>query len=198
MELAAFDILAPGLPVVFCGINPSTQAAVSGNNFGSASNRFWPVLHLAGFTPVRIAAQDDRRLLAFGCGITAAVPRATRSAGELDGRELHGSGDGLRAKIEYFRPETVAFLGKAAYEAIAGTKVDWGPQPARFAGADVWILPNPSGLNHGFSLADLVEAYTALRVARTPSLARWMARTPQGDEAAGLTPPAAPARTIRR
>ena len=128
MDLSFFDILAPDLPVVFCGINPSAQAAVSGHNFGSASNRFWPVLHLSGFTPERIPAQEDRRLLAFGCGITAAVPRATRSAGELRSHELRTSGEGLRAKIERFRPETIAFLGKAAYAAIQGDRVDWGPQ----------------------------------------------------------------------
>ncbi|WP_052119996.1 G/U mismatch-specific DNA glycosylase [Inquilinus limosus] len=184
MELSPFDILAPGLPVVFCGINPSPQAAASGHNFGSPSNRFWPVLHLAGFTPVRIAARDDRRLLDFGCGITAAVPRATRSAGELDDRELRGSGEGLRAKIEHFRPETIAFLGKAAYEAIIGTRVDWGLHPVRFGGAAAWILPNPSGLNRSFSLADLVGAYTALREACSSPLARWMARTAQGGGSA--------------
>lgn len=178
MELSYFDILAPGLPVVFCGINPSAQAAVSGHNFGSASNRFWPVLHLSGFTPERIAARDDRRLLEFGCGITAAVSRATRSAGELQGHELRDSGEGLRAKLERFRPETIAFLGKAAYEAIAGEQVDWGPQPSRFRGAAVWILPNPSGLNRSFSLADLVGAYTDLRVERSSSLTRWMTRRP--------------------
>ncbi|MGF6227182.1 TDG/mug DNA glycosylase family protein [Inquilinus ginsengisoli] len=176
MELSYFDILAPGLPVVFCGINPSARAAASGHNFGSASNRFWPVLHLSGFTPERISAQDDRRLLEFGCGITAAVSRATRSAGELHGHELRDSGGGLRAKLERFRPETIAFLGKAAYEAIAGERVDWGPQPSRFCGAAVWILPNPSGLNRSFSLADLVGAYTALRVERSSSLTRWMTR----------------------
>jgi TDG/mug DNA glycosylase family protein len=176
MDLSYFDILAPDLPVVFCGINPSAQAAVSGHNFGSASNRFWPVLHLSGFTPERIRAQDDRRLLEFGCGITAAVPRATRSAGELQGRELRDSGDGLRARLEHFRPETVAFLGKAAYEAIAGDKVDWGRQSTRFCGAEVWILPNPSGLNRNFSLTALVEAYTALRIARSSALKRWMDR----------------------
>jgi double-stranded uracil-DNA glycosylase len=162
--------------VVFCGINPSAQAAASGHNFGSASNRFWPVLHLSGFTPERVAARDDHHLLAFGCGITAAVPRATRSAGELRGRELRDSGDGLRAKFEHFRPETVAFLGKAAYEAIAGDRVDWGPQSSRLCRAAVWILPNPSGLNRGFSLSALVEAYMALRIERSSSLARWMAR----------------------
>lgn len=176
MDLSYFDILAPDLPVVFCGINPSAQAAASGHNFGSASNRFWPVLHLSGFTPERIAAQEDRRLLAFGCGITAAVPRATHSAGELRGRELRDAGDGLRAKLDHFRPEAIAFLGKAAYEAIAGERVDWGPQSSRLCGAAVWILPNPSGLNRSFSLADLVEAYTDLRIERSSSLTRWMAR----------------------
>lgn len=174
MELSSFDVLAPGLPVVFCGINPSTQAAASGHNFGSVSNRFWPVLHLAGFTPVRLKAQEDRRLLAFGCGITAAAPRPTRCAGELSGRELRSSGEALRAKLEHFRPELIAFLGKAAYEAIGGDKVDWGRQAARFGGSAVWILPNPSGLNRGFTLSGLVAAYAALRVACSASLDRWM------------------------
>ena len=186
MDLPYFDILVPGLPVVFCGINPSAQAAASGHNFGSVSNRFWPVLHLSGFTPERIAAQDDRRLVEFGCGITAAVPRATRSAGELRGREFRTARDGLRAKIEHFRPETIAFLGKAAYEAIEGNKVDWGPQSSRFCGAAVWNLPNPSGLNRGFSLADLVEAYAALRIERSSSLQRWMARV--DDRSSGRHP----------
>ncbi len=176
MELSSFDILAPGLPVVFCGINPSVQAAATGHNFGSASNRFWRVLQLSGFTTVRIPAVEDRRLLEFGCGITAAVTRATRSAAELRQREFRKSAEAFRAKLEHFRPETVAFLGKAAYEAIEGGKVDWGPQPSRFCGANVWILPNPSGLNRSFGLADLVEAYTALRIDRSLSLARWINR----------------------
>jgi TDG/mug DNA glycosylase family protein len=176
MELSSFDILAPELPVVFCGINPSLQAAVTGHNFGSASNRFWPVLHLSGFTPERIPAAQDRRLLEFGCGITAAVPRPTRSAGELHHREFRASEEAFRAKLEHFRPQTIAFLGKAAYEAIEGDKVGWGPQSSRFCGAGVWILPNPSGLNRNFGLVDLVEAYTELRIARSSSLARWMQR----------------------
>lgn len=176
MELSHFDILAPDLPIVFCGINPSPQAAASGHNFGSASNRFWRVLHLSGFTPTRIPAEEDRRLLAFGCGITAAVPRPTRSAGKLQLHEFRNSGETLRAKLEHFRPETIAFLGKAAYEAIEGNKVTWGQQPSRLCGAAVWILPNPSGLNRSFSLDDLVEAYTSLRIACSPFLKRWMAR----------------------
>ncbi|CDN46273.1 G/U mismatch-specific DNA glycosylase [Neorhizobium galegae] len=176
MELSSFDILAPGLPIVFCGINPSLKAAVTGHNFGSASNRFWSVLHLSGFTSEKISAAEDRRLLDFGCGVTAAVNRATRSAAELQHHEFRKSADAFRAKLEHFRPQTIAFLGKAAYEAIEGGKVDWGPQTSRFCGAGVWILPNPSGLNRSFSLVDLVEAYTALRTSRSSSLVDWMNR----------------------
>ncbi|WP_377810195.1 mismatch-specific DNA-glycosylase [Azospirillum sp. A29] len=139
MELSSFDILVPDLPVVFCGINPSVRTAASGHNFGSASNRFWRVLHLSGFTPVRMSAEEDRRLLAFGCGITAAVPRPTRNAGELQIYEFHDAGEALRAKLEHFHPETIAFLGKAAYEAIEGNRVSWGPQSSHFCGAAVWI-----------------------------------------------------------
>lgn len=176
MELSSFDILAQELPVVFCGINPSVQAAATGHNFGSASNRFWRVLHLSGLTPERVPAEEDRRLLEFGCGITAAVSRATRSAAELQHNEFQKSAEAFKAKIAHFQPETIAFLGKAAYEAIEGGKVGWGPQSSRFCGASVWILPNPSGLNRSFSLGDLVEAYTALKIERSSSLARWISR----------------------
>jgi TDG/mug DNA glycosylase family protein len=137
MEVSSFDILAPELPVVFCGINPSIQAAATGHNFGSRPNRFWRALHLSGFTPVKIPAEEDRRLLEFGCGITAAVPRATRAAVELQRHEFRTSEEAFRAKLEHFRPETIAFLGKAAYEAMEGGKVGWGPQSARFCGASV-------------------------------------------------------------
>lgn len=188
MELSSFDILVPDLPVVICGINPSVQAAASGHNFGSASNRFWRVLHLSGFTPMRMSAEDDRRLLAFGCGITAAVPRPTRSAGELQVHEFHAAGEALRAKLEHFHPETIAFLGKAAYEAIEGNKVSWGLQPSHFCSAAVWILPNPSGLNRSFGLDDLVEAYTNLRIACSPSLTRWMARGKFQEVAPDIAP----------
>jgi double-stranded uracil-DNA glycosylase len=176
MRLEYFDILAPGLPVVFCGINPSTVAAKSGHNFGSPSNRFWKTLHLAGFTPAQLAATDDRQILRYGCGITAAAPRATPTAAHLSRAELKRSDGGLRAKVDHFRPHTVAFLGKAAYAAIrAVPDVSWGSQADPYGAASVWILPNPSGLNRAFSLSQLVEAYRALRLARADAFDSWAA-----------------------
>ena len=77
------DILGKGLDVIFCGLNPASSAAATGYNFSSSSNRFWRVLHLAGFTDVRLQPQDERRLLEYGCGITAIVRRPTRRAEEV-------------------------------------------------------------------------------------------------------------------
>jgi hypothetical protein len=83
-----YDILMKDLVVVFCGLNPSVEAAATGHNFGSASNRFWRVLHLAGFTSHRIEAKDGRDILHFGCGVTAAVGRGTRSAADVPRSEF--------------------------------------------------------------------------------------------------------------
>jgi TDG/mug DNA glycosylase family protein len=167
------DVLAPGLAVVFCGINPGAGAAKAGHSFVNGSNRFWRAIHLAGFTPVQIPAEQDQTLVNYGCGLTAAVARPTRRADELSKDELAGAADVLRQKIEHYAPRTIAFLGKAAYAAIMETKtLDWGPQSARFGGSAVWLLPNPSGLNRGFSLDQLVEAYGALRLAVAKDLPR--------------------------
>jgi double-stranded uracil-DNA glycosylase len=77
------DILAEHLKVVFCGINPATTAAVTGHNFSNGSNRFWTTLHLAGFTDRRLQPHEERRLLAYDCGITAVVGRPTRRADDI-------------------------------------------------------------------------------------------------------------------
>jgi TDG/mug DNA glycosylase family protein len=150
--------------VVFCGINPGARAAATGHNFVGRSNRFWRAIHLAGFTPHQIAAEDDQTLLRYGCGLTTAVARPTRRADELSQAELADAGEVLRRKIERYAPRHVAFLGKAAYAAITLRRdIAWGPQPESFGGAGAWLLPNPSGLNRGFTLDQLVAAYGAFR-----------------------------------
>jgi TDG/mug DNA glycosylase family protein len=158
------DILDHGLQVVFCGINPGVDAAAAGHHFLGRGNRFWPVLHLAGFTPQLIAPRDDRSVLGCGLGLTVAVARPTRGADEILGEEFARAASALLDKLEWYRPRCVAFLGKAAYQGITGKRhVEWGEQAERLGGARVWILPNPSGLNRGFPLERLVEAYAALK-----------------------------------
>lgn len=97
-------------------------SALSGHHFSSRSNRFWRVIHRAGFTPEQSRPEDDRSLLAYGCGITAAVQRPTRSAGELSANELALAGVALRRKVMRYEPRTIAFLWKAAYAATTRTR----------------------------------------------------------------------------
>ncbi|CAN5440790.1 G/U mismatch-specific DNA glycosylase [soil metagenome] len=168
------DVLTPGLVVVFVGLNPGAGSAAVGRNFANPSNRFWKTLHGAGFTPDRLSAEDDQTLTRFGCGLTTAVSRPTRSAGELQAADYRADAEALRAKIKHYRPNTVAFLGKAAFATISRSpRLEWGSQTATFADASVWILPNPSGLNRAFSLSDLSTAYGELRHARDEAFGAW-------------------------
>jgi TDG/mug DNA glycosylase family protein len=160
------DILRKGLDVVFCGINPASTAALEGHNFSNRSNRFWLVLHLAGFTDVRLAPQEERRLFDYGCGITAVVRRATQKASDVSTEEFRQARPDFEAKMRRHAPRALAFLGKRALTAMLGRPdVAWGRQPETFAGAMTWVLPNPSGLNRGFALDALVRAYSELRIA---------------------------------
>ena len=176
------DVLGPGLDVVFCGINPAWSAAADGHNFSNASNRFWTVLHLAGFTDSRVRAEDERQLLTYGCGITAVVSRPTPTAAEVGAEEFRDARPAFEAKIRRYRPRAVAFLGKRALSAMLSARdVGWGRQPMDFAGADAWVLPNPSGLNRGFSLDALVLAYAELRTAVPRRLPRSPRVKPSSD-----------------
>lgn len=162
------DVLAHDLEVVFCGINPAATAVADGHNFSNRSNRFWPVLHLAGFTDVRLRPPEERRLLEYRCGITAVVARPTKRADEISLDEFRQARPQFEAKMRRYRPRVIAFLGKRAFSAMIGESgVSWGRFPDQFAGSTAWILPNPSGLNRAFSLGDLVAAYAELRSALT-------------------------------
>lgn len=165
------DLLATGLDVIFCGINPASSAAADGHNFSNRSNRFWTVLYQAGFTDVRLRAEDERQLLGYGCGITAVVSRPTARANEIDVEEFLRARPTFEAKMRLYEPRVVAFLGKRAVSAMLTTpNIAWGRQPSTFAGATAWVLPNPSGLNRSFTLDALVRAYSELRRALTQPL----------------------------
>jgi TDG/mug DNA glycosylase family protein len=166
MANALPDIIAERLAVVFCGINPGMTAAVAGHHFAGRSNRFWRVMHLAGFTPEEIAPEDDRAILRYGCGLTTVVERPTARADELSAEEFIAAAARFEQKIARYAPRFVGFLGKAAYAALSGRReIAWGPQPVAFGGALVWVLPNPSGRNRAFSLDQLVGAYRQLHLA---------------------------------
>jgi TDG/mug DNA glycosylase family protein len=162
-ERYASDLLRGDLDIVFCGLNPAASAVVDGHNFSHPNNRFWSVLHLAGFTDRRLSPEDERRLLDYGCGITAVAGRATQRAADVSSAELHYARPVLEATIRRYTPTMVAFLGKRGAAAMLGRPVRWGAYEAGFAGSLAWVLPNPSGLNKTFTLRALVSAYAQPR-----------------------------------
>ena len=160
------DVIAPGLRVLFCGINPGLYSGATGHHFARPGNRFWPTLHQAGFTPRLLHPSEERELLTYGYGITNLVARATATADELSPEELVAGQRRLKAKVKRYQPQVVAVLGISAYRTAFGQKiVTLGKQPDQLENAAVWVLPNPSGLNAHYQLADLAEHFRALRKA---------------------------------
>ncbi|MBZ4071613.1 G/U mismatch-specific DNA glycosylase [Escherichia fergusonii] len=156
------DILAPGLRVVFCGINPGLSSAEKGVPFAHPANRFWKVIHQAGFTDRQLKPQEAQLLLDYRCGVTKLVDRPTVQANEVTKLELHAGGRKLIEKIEDYQPQALAILGKQAYEqGFSQRGTQWGKQTHTIGATQIWVLPNPSGLSR-VSLEKLVEAYREL------------------------------------
>lgn len=154
------DVVAPGLRLLLCGINPSLRSAEVGHHFARPGNRFWPALHLAGLTPRRLLPAEQDELVALGLGLTNLAPRATRRADELTAGELLAGALALEAKVAAWRPAVVGIVGVTAYRTAFGRpRAVLGAQDARLAGAALWVLPNPSGLNAHHRLADLAAWY---------------------------------------
>jgi len=157
------DLIAPGLKVLFCGINPSLYSAVVGHHFARPGNRFWPTLHRAGFTDRLLRPSEERALLELGIGITNVCPLASASAESLTPADYASGCAVLRRKLRRYHPRAIAFLGLGAYRIAASEpNAAVGLQQRPFAGVAAWALPNPSGLNAHYQLADLVECYRAL------------------------------------
>ncbi len=160
------DLVAPGLRVLFAGINPSLYSAAAGYHFARPGNRFWPAMHDSGFTSRQLAPCEQHLLLQLGLGITNVVARATARAAELDAGELRAGWEQLTALTAQIGPAWLAVLGVTAYRASSGRPAAAvGPQPDRVGGANVWVLPNPSGLNAHWGAAGLAEEFGRLRVA---------------------------------
>lgn len=168
------DVLRPGLRVVFCGINPGLRSGATGHHFAGPGNRFWAALHDAGLTPRRLAPGEQRSLLRHGIGVTNLVARTTATAAEIGPDELRAGRLRLESTVRRYRPRVVAIVGIGAYRIAFGRRrARLGPQAERLAGAVVWVLPNPSGLNAGYQARDFARLFRGLRrhLERADSLA---------------------------
>lgn len=168
------DLVGPGLKLLFVGINPGLWTAAVKTHFAHPVNRFYPALALAGISGYEIdraagmSAADRAHLIERGVGITNLVRRATARADELSPEELRAGGERLRGFVAERRPAVVAIAGITAYrDAFGERRAAAGRQPetlesaARWSGAALWVVPNPSGLNAHETVATLAAAYAA-------------------------------------
>jgi double-stranded uracil-DNA glycosylase len=160
------DLLGDDVRLLFVGINPGLWTAATQTHFAHPANRFYPALHQAGIVGRRIdpaagmTDEDRDHLRARGIGITNLVRRATARADELTPAELDEGGARLAALVERVRPRVVAVLGITAYRQAFGVRrAVTGRQPEPLSGAELWVLPNPSGLNAHQTAATLAVAY---------------------------------------
>jgi TDG/mug DNA glycosylase family protein len=197
-ELAAYrgatvdDLLPPGVRLLIVGINPGLWTAAANAHFARPGNRFWPALHRAGVTravmdvSAGMTAEDAAELASMGVGITNLVPQATARADEVTPEQLAGARDRLAGTVRRHRPAVVAVLGKTAYRQAFGVRrLEPGRQPEVFEGAQLWVLPNPSGLNAHDTVESLAQAYRQAALAAGLALHPMPAGTP--IEAAGET-----------
>lgn len=158
------DVIRPGLRVLFCGINPGLYTGAIGHHFGRPGNRFWPALHLSGFTPRLLTPYEESLLPELGLGVTNVVMRTTATADELSDEELREGAAALERKVRRYEPRYLAVLGLGAYRVGFGIKkAGVGPRPETIGETRVWLLPNPSGLNAHYQLPDLAREFARLR-----------------------------------
>jgi TDG/mug DNA glycosylase family protein len=158
------DVIAPGLDVLFVGINPSLWSGAVGLHFARPGNRFWRALHQAGLTDRLLAPSEGRELLRRRIGVTNLVNRATASADDLDIADYRRGARRIAAKVRRYRPKMVAFVGMGAYRrAFDRPRAGGGLQEERLAGAAIWVLPNPSGRTAGYQMPALARAFRGLR-----------------------------------
>lgn len=146
------DVICKRPRILFVGINPGMTSGRVGHHFAGPGNPFYRLLHEAELIPELIAAEDDQRLAEWGYALVNLVARPTRTAAELERPELERGKKRLLDTIREIRPQVVALVGVTLYPIVCGRSDEPGPGAKRelLAGARVFVLPNPSGLNATF------------------------------------------------
>jgi TDG/mug DNA glycosylase family protein len=157
------DVLAPGLKVVFCGINPGFVSAAAGAHFANPRNDFWRLLHEAGFTPRLLAPDEQFEALEYGIGLTNAASRTTRGSGDLRRADFAGAAERLASLAEELRPHWLAFVGKEAYRGVFGERPELAEQSRRLGETRLFVLPSTSPANAAVPYAVRLQWFGELR-----------------------------------
>lgn len=157
------DVLAPGVRVVFCGINPGRVSAEAGAPFANPRNNFWRLLLVAGFTPRLLEPQDAAKLLQYGVGLTNAARRTTRGSGDLRKADFAGAAERLEEIAHSLRPVAIGFVGKIAYSGPFGGRVEYGLQENMLGETRLFVLPSTSPANAAVPWDERLRWFQALR-----------------------------------
>ena len=159
------DYLAPGLDIVFVGINPGEMSARAGHYYGNPRNPFWRLLFEAGLTPRQLRPEEDHLLPRFGIGITDIVKRPSRGVGDLAGAEFRSGRPALERKLVAARPRIVCFNSKTGFVHFFGPRPFrcLGRQRVRIGESRVFVMPSTSPANAAVPLAAKRRAFMALR-----------------------------------
>jgi double-stranded uracil-DNA glycosylase len=157
------DVLAPGLDVLFCGINPGFRSAAAGHHFANPRNDFWRLLYEAGFTPRLLDPSEQLELPRYGIGVTNAAPRTTRGSGDLRRGDFAGAAERLEGIATELRPCFIGFVGKEAYRGAFGERAELGLQERRLAGTRLFVLPSTSPANAAVPYDQRLRWFRSLR-----------------------------------
>jgi double-stranded uracil-DNA glycosylase len=157
------DVLAPGLSVVFCGINPGRVSAAAAAHFANPRNDFWRLLHDAGFTPRLVAPAEQFEVLRYGIGLTNAAFRTTPGSGDLRAGDFAGAAERLERLADELRPRAIGFVGKEAYRGAFRERPDHGLQERRLGETLLFVLPSTSPANAAVPYPERLRWFRALR-----------------------------------
>jgi G:T/U-mismatch repair DNA glycosylase len=157
------DVLAPGLDVVFCGINPGRVSAAAGAHFANPRNDFWRLLHDAGFTPRLYDPSEQFEVTKLGIGLTNAAYRTTPGSGDLRRADFAAAAARLEQLATELMPRAIAFVGKEAYRGVFGERTELGPQLRSIRDVGLFVLPSTSPANAAIPYAERLRWFTELK-----------------------------------
>jgi double-stranded uracil-DNA glycosylase len=167
------DVLAPGLAVVFCGINPGRVSAAAGRHFANPRNDFWRLLHDAGLTPRLLSPAEQLELPRFGYGLTNAAYRTTPGSGDLRRADFEGAAERLARIADELYPGVIAFVGKEAYRGAFNERPVLGLQERELGKTRLFVLPSTSPANAAVPYSERLrwfrELYSSSFVFVSPS-----------------------------
>ncbi|TML06083.1 MAG: mismatch-specific DNA-glycosylase [Actinobacteria bacterium] len=161
-DSAVPDVLAAGLRVVFCGINPGRVSAAAGAHFANPRNDFWRLLHATGFTRRLLTPAEQFDLLQDGVGVTNAAPRTTPGSGDLRKADFAGAAERLERLAVTLRPAWIGFVGKEAYRGAFGDRPQLGEQQRRLGETRLFVLPSTSPANAAVPWDERLRWFRAL------------------------------------